>query len=227
MALRVLRPLHLSSMPPKTKRQKQLANAPAVKRRSEGESSEANSDGQERGEGSSADQESLSMAGDSEEDDDDQIYFDFIEGIAEYASEWVESFNWDDLQSLSIFPCNMLLNVLEYQLLTDAAKVIAQVIGRCDRTVRQWRKTFITNNGSFPDSLQGKYQREGVLWQNKDLNCLATNYVRENDFVKVKPNLTNSMLYKWVNEVLLPNEVLDPGFSHSVSIETSHKWLHF
>jgi hypothetical protein len=110
-------------MPPKTKQQKQLASARAVKRRrSEGESSKADSDGQERGEGSLADQESLSMAGDSEEDD--EIDFDFVEGIAEYASEWFESLNWDDLQSrsLSIFLWNMLLNVIEYQLLTDVAK---------------------------------------------------------------------------------------------------------
>ena len=60
-----------------------------------------------------------------------------VAAITEYASEWVESLNRDDLRSLSIFVWNLLLNVLEYQLLTDAAKVIAQVIGRCDRTVRQ------------------------------------------------------------------------------------------
>ena len=35
------------------------------------------------------------------------------------------------------------------------------------------------------------------------------------------------MFCKWVNEVLLPNQVLDPGFPRSVSIETSRKWLHF
>lgn len=46
-------------------------------------------------------------------DDDEQIDFDFIAAIAEYASEWVKSLNWDDLQSLSIFLWNLLLNVLE------------------------------------------------------------------------------------------------------------------
>ena len=174
-------------------------------------------------------QDSVPGAGEEQDDvdDDDQMDFDFVAAITEYASEWVESPNRDDLRSLSIFVWNLLLNVLEYQLLTDAAKVIAQVIGRCDRIVRQWRKDFITNNGSFPDSLQGKYQREGVLWQNEELNRLATNYVRENAVTKGKPNLTNSMFCKWVNEVLLPNQVLDPGFSRSVSIETSRKWLHF
>ena len=75
-------------MPPKTKYQKQLASARAVKQRSEGGSFEANSDEQERVE---ADQESLSMAGDSEDEDDND------EAIAKYASEWVESLNWDDL----------------------------------------------------------------------------------------------------------------------------------
>ena len=176
---------------------------------------------------SSADQESEDPVAGEEDDDDGQIDFDFVAAIAEYASEWVESLNLDDLQSLSIFLWNLLLNVLEYQLLTDAAQVIAQVIGRCNHTVRQWRKVFVVNNGSFPDSLQGKYQREGVLWQNEELNRLATNYVRESAFAKGKPNLTNSTFCKWVNEVLLPNQVLDPGFPRSVSIETSRKWLHF
>ena len=84
-------------MPPKTKRQKQLASARAVKRRrSEGGSFEANSDEQERGE---ADQESLSMAGDSEEEDDNEIDFDFVDAIAEYASQWVESLNFSLSQS--------------------------------------------------------------------------------------------------------------------------------
>lgn len=213
-------------MPPKTKRQRQLANARAAKRRkSDGESSNP---AEEQAEGSSSnDQESVPGEEQDDVDDDDQMDFDFVAAITAFASEWVESLNWDDLRSLSIFVWNLLLNVLEYQLLTDAAKVIAQVIGRCDRTVRQWRKDFITNNGSFPDSLQGKYQREGVLWQNEELNRLATNYVRENAVTKGKPNLTNGKFCKWVNEVLLPNQVLDPGFPRSVSIETSRKWLHF
>ena len=89
--------------------------------------------------------------------------------------------------------------------------------------MRQWRKVFITNNGSFPDSQQGKYQREGVPWQNEELNCLATKYVEENAFAKGKPN---SIFCKWVNEVLLRNQALDPGFPRTESIETSRKWLH-
>ena len=110
------------------------------------------------------------MDGDSEEEDDNEIDFDFVEAIAEYASKWVEPLNWDDLHSLSIFLCNMLLNMLEYQLLTDAAKLIAKVIERCDCTLRQWQKTFITNKGSFP----ARQIPKGVLWQNEDLNHLAT-----------------------------------------------------
>ena len=158
------------------------------------------------------------MAGDSEDEDDND------EAIAKYASEWVESLNWDDLQSLSIFLWNMLLNMLEYQLLTDAAKFIAKVIGRCDRTLRQWQKIFITNKGSFP----ARQIPKGVLWQKKKgSESPCHNYVRENSFVKGKPNLTNSMFCKYVNEVLLPNKVLDPGFPCSVSIETSSKWLYF
>lgn len=56
------------------------------------------------------------MPGEEDGDDDEQIDFDFVAAIAEYASEWVESLKWDDLQSLSIFLWNLLLNILEYQL---------------------------------------------------------------------------------------------------------------
>ena len=37
----------------------------------------------------------------------------------------------------------------------------------------QWRKVFAAIRGSFPDSLQGKYEQEDILWQNEKLNHLA------------------------------------------------------
>ena len=76
-------------------------------------------------------------------DDDDQIDFDFVAAIAEYVSEWVESLDWDDFHSLPIFLSNLLLNVLEYQLLKDAA----QVIGKYDRGNRgkSLTPTFLTH----------------------------------------------------------------------------------
>ena len=41
-----------------------------------------------------------------------------------------------------------------------------------------------------PESLVGKYKRNGVLWQNEDLNKHATKLVWEKNSVKGKPNMT-------------------------------------
>ena len=80
-------------MPPKTKRQKQLEEDRAAKRRkTEGESSKPADEQEnvaEQGEGSSsAGQEGEDpVPGEEDGDDDEQIDFDFVAAIAEYASE--------------------------------------------------------------------------------------------------------------------------------------------
>ena len=68
---------------------------------------------------------------------------------------------------------------------TEASKLIGSTVNRSDRTVREYRSIFNGNEYSFPDTLQGKYQRNGVLWQNEMLNKYATKFVRENAAVKV------------------------------------------
>ena len=108
--------------------------------------------------------------------------------IEEYAEDWVSGLDRDDLRSLSILLHYLLVCLLQMGI-TDASKLIAEVSVKCERTVREWRATFIANRGSFPDTLQGRYQRSGVLWQNEELNNLASRYVRENRIVKGKPNL--------------------------------------
>ena len=69
-------------------------------------------------------------------------------------------------------------------------------------------------------------QRQGIVWLNEELNEAASSYVRQNAVVKGRPNLTSHSFCRWVNESLLPNSVLDPGYPRSVSIETARKWLH-
>ena len=108
----------------------------------------------------------------------------------------------------------------------DAAKIISNVVGKSERTVRGWRATCLVNNGTFPDSQWGKFERSGVLWQNEDLNKQVTKYVRENNGVKGKPNMALCSFCKWVNEDLFQNIVLDPGFPRKIGLETGRKWLH-
>ena len=81
-------------------------------------------------------------------------------------------------------------------------------------------------NGSIPDNKQGKYQRSGILWSSEELNKKACKCVRENANVKGKPNLTTASFCRWINDELLPNVSLPPGFPRRVSVETARKWLH-
>ena len=128
----------------------------------------------------------------------------------------------DDVKSLSILLHFVLVNKLNFTL-TNAANFIADIVGKSDRTIRAWRTSYLADNGSFPDTLQGKYQRSGVLWQNEELNRKA---VRENASVKGKPNMNLRSFTSWVNECLLPFQSLEPGYPRQVSIETARKWLH-
>lgn len=50
-------------------------------------------------------------------------------------------------------------------------------------------------------------------------------HVHENASVKGNPNLNVGQLCQWVNDDLLPNETLEPGFPRKVSMETARKWM--
>ena len=77
----------------------------------------------------------------------------------------------------------------------------------------------------MPESKQGKYQRSGVLWSDEALNRKVARHIRENASVKGQPNLTVGQFCQWVNDDLLPNETLEPGFPRKISIETARKWM--
>ena len=73
--------------------------------------------------------------------------------------------------------------------------------------------------------MQGRYQRDGVLWHSEELNKIATRHVRENTVVKGRPNLTAGSFCQWVNECLLTTQTLEPGYPRRISVETARKWL--
>lgn len=142
-----------------------------------------------------------------------------------YADEWMAGLDRDDLMALTITLHHLLVSKLKLRL-TDTSKLISELTGKGERTIRLWRAQFVANEGSFPDSLQGKYQRSGVLWQNEEMNKLATRYIRENKVIKGRPNMNLQSFTALVNQVLLPNHGLEPGFPRKVSCETARKWLH-
>ena len=75
-------------------------------------------------------------------------------------------------------------------------------------------------------TLQGAYQRNGVLWPNEELNEKVRKYVQQNATIKGRPNMTAMSFSTWVNTELLPSQVLEPGFPRTISVETGRKWLH-
>ena len=68
--------------------------------------------------------------------------------------------------------------------------------------------------------------RNNTLMSNEELCEKARVYVRENAAPRGRPNLTASAFCQWVNNELLPNSVLEPGYPRRVSVETARKWLH-
>ena len=82
------------------------------------------------------------------------------------------------------------------------------------------------NNGVFSDTQKGHYVRNNTLMSNEELCEKARVYVRANAAPRGRPNLTSSAFCQWVNNDLLPNSVLEPGYPHRVSVETARKWLY-
>ena len=74
--------------------------------------------------------------------------------------------------SLTLLLHALLVHRLHFHL-SDAAKLIGEMMFFSGRTVREWQSLFVHNEGSFPDSEQGHYLRTGVLWQNEELNEAA------------------------------------------------------
>ena len=109
---------------------------------------------------------------------------------------------------------------------TDTAAVVGEVLHKNERTIRRWVDDFVSNGGEFSESQQGHYVRNNTLMSNEELCERAREYVRENAATRGRPNLTSAAFCQWVNNELLPNSVLDPGYPRRVSVETARKWLH-
>ena len=144
--------------------------------------------------------------------------------LAQFVEDWLLTLDRDTMISLGLFLQYNLTNLLSMAT-TKAAEYTGIMLGKSDRTVRQWKADF-RENGCIPDTKQGRYQRSGILWSSEDLNKKAYKFVRENTNVKGRPNLTKHSFCHWVNDELLPNEILEPGFPRCVSVETARKWLH-
>ena len=143
----------------------------------------------------------------------------------EPVQSWLDHLPRDDLQHVALLLYARLPTVFGVQK-TDAAVVVGKVLDKSERTIRRWVADFVSNGGEFSDSRQGHYIRNNTMMTNEDLCERARVYVRENAAQRGRPNLTASSFCHWVNNELLPNSVLEPGYPRRVSVETARKWLH-
>ena len=153
------------------------------------------------------------------------------------------------MKSLALFLCHVLTSELNISH-SKAAEHTAKVIGKTDRTIRQWRTDLITY-GEVRESKKGKYERPKVLWANKELNDKARAFVQANTAFMVQGKQSMMKIKdfcQWVNETLLPNQAAAsslysfvPGYGYApapaqttsnpttlpqkISYETARKWL--
>ena len=145
--------------------------------------------------------------------------------LGKFVEDWLETLDKEEVKSVSCFLCYQLECMFSFTQ-TKAAEYAAAMVKKNERTVRRWRSGLIKNKGILPESQQGHYQQSGVLWKNEELNKKAREYVRANAAVKGRPNLTAPVFCRWVNESLLPNSTLEPGYPRKVGLETARLWSH-
>lgn len=109
-----------------------------------------------------------------------------LEIIGEYVDGWIATLDREDQKSVAMLLCYTLVKAFTYTE-TSAAETTGKILGKSDKTIRT---DLIVNKGTSSTSKQGCYQRFGVLWANKELSNLASEYVRANSAVKGKPNKT-------------------------------------
>ena len=121
-----------------------------------------------------------------------------------FCEEWVSHLGKEDCVSLGVFLCFQLAKHLALGE-TKAAELAGVTIGKSDKTVSGGKISLRI----MVQTQQGRYERSGIVSSNEEL---ATVFIRERANVKGKPNLTIEMFCQWVNDDLLVNTTLEPGF---------------
>lgn len=166
--------------------------------------------------------------------------------LKNYSEQWKNTLDPEDSKSLALFLLNVFTTNLEMTQ-ARAADHTAKIMGKTDRTIRQWRADLIAH-GEVRESRKGKYTRPKVLWANKELNDKARAFVEANTAFVVQGKQSSMKIkdfYEWVNETLLPNQAVAslysfvPGYGYAptpatpnqstlprkISMETARKWL--
>ncbi len=129
--------------------------------------------------------------------------------LRNFSEQWKLTLDQEDTKALALFLCHIFTSELKMSH-SKAAEHTAKVIGRTDRTIRQWRSDLVTY-GEIKESRKGKYERPQVLWANKELNDKARAFVQANTAFMVHGKQSTMKVKdfcQWVNESLLPSQAM-------------------
>ena len=94
---------------------------------------------------------------------DNSVRNDYDHLIERFCDDWVLQLDRDDKVALGLFLCFQLTKHFEVGE-TRAAEIAGMMIGRSEKSIREWRSQFFENDGELPESKQGRYHRTGVVW---------------------------------------------------------------
>ena len=159
-------------------------------------------------------------------DEDPEVSTDSLcEDIQGVYEDWIFSLNRDDKKMLAM----MLYDnyVTRFGLRKTAAAVeVGLTLGVSDKTIRIWRRDFISNGGQFSEYQRGKYERYIVI-DDKEYKEMALTWIRLNSSVKGRPNMTAADFRTWVISTFLPQVKLHhPQVPSSILERTAIRWLH-
>ena len=78
--------------------------------------------------------------------------------LKDFAEDWLETLDKDEIKSISLFLCYDFMHTFSFTE-TEAAECAASMVKKSDRTVRRWRSALINNDGVLPELEQECYQR--------------------------------------------------------------------
>ena len=109
---------------------------------------------------------------------------------------------------------------------TGAAKETGQLFGVNEKTIRRWRKDFLSNSGDFTEDCRGKHDRYHVM-TDEQYRDMTLEWVRGHASVKGVPNMTALDFCNWANGTLLPLvREHHPSIPAKISLTTGCRWLH-
>ena len=163
---------------------------------------------------------------DSESEEDRDVTTDSLQDEFQGVyDDWIFGLDRDDRKMMAMFMYDNYMQRFDMRK-TAAAVEVGQALGISDKTIRLWRRDFISNGGEFHDYGRGKYERY-VIIDDAEYKEMALGWIRSHTSVKGRPNMTAANFYSWVNSTLIPQVQLHhPQVPSSISERTAVRWLH-